>query len=380
MVNIKGIPVSISNPAIKDISIKFTTDTVLNLKIGQILSGEVVNTIDSNNAIVRFNEFEVLANTTRELTNGEPLTVKVESLNPQVIMRLIEADSLPEDKLLSILKRLPIQKVDFGKSIENLIKTISNNISDSDFKPEPLLKFKEALFNFPIKLSEDIKPEDIRKIIKDSGIFYEDKILKLLETGLSKESINELNNDIKNKLMLFIKDYMPTSDNLKINKELEKGLKNLINNIESQQSVNILAQSDSKINPEQKNFIFQIPYIIQNEFKTIKFYLKNNKQGKGEEKSKEEYSLVFILDMVNTGMLRINVNIKDENVHCNINTEKEKVASFFKQFVPDLTKQLSSIGLKATVECSVARKEYISKEPIHDFLNVGNFQLLDITA
>ena len=380
MVNIKGIPVSISNPAIKDISIKFTTDTVLNLKIGQILSGEVVNTIDSNNAIVRFNEFEVLANTTRELTNGEPLTVKVESLNPQVIMRLIETDSLPEDKLLSILKRLPIQKVDFGKSIENLIKTISNNISDSDFKPEPLLKFKEALFNFPIKLSEDTKPEDVKKIIKDSGIFYENKILKLLETGLSKESIKELNNDIKNKLMLFIKDYMPTSDNLKINKELEKGLKNLINNIESQQSVNILAQSDSKINPEQKNFIFQIPYIIQNEFKTIKFYLKNNKQGKGEEKSKEEYSLVFILDMVNTGMLRINVNIKDENVHCNINTEKEKVASFFKQFVPDLTKQLSSIGLKATVECSVARKEYISKEPIHDFLNVGNFQLLDITA
>jgi len=380
MVNIKGIPVSISNPAIKDISIKFTTDTVLNLKIGQILSGEVVNTIDSNNAIVRFNEFEVLANTTRELTNGEPLTVKVESLNPQVIMRLIETDSLPEDKLLSILKRLPIQKVDFGKSIENLIKTISNNISDSDFKPEPLLKFKEALFNFPIKLSEDTKPEDVKKIIKDSGIFYENKILKLLETGLSKESINELNNDIKNKLMLFIKDYMPTSDNLKINKELEKGLKNLINNIESQQSVNILAQSDSKINPEQKNFIFQIPYIIQNEFKTIKFYLKNNKQGKGEEKSKEEYSLVFILDMANTGMLRINVNMKDKNVYCHINTEKENVASFFKQFVPDLTKQLSSIGLKATVECSVARKEYISKEPIHDFLNVGNFQLLDITA
>jgi len=380
MVNIKGIPVSISNPAIKDISIKFTTDTVLNLKIGQILSGEVVNTIDSNNAIVRFNEFEVLANTTRELTNGEPLTVKVESLNPQVIMRLIETDSLPEDKLLSILKRLPIQKVDFGKSIENLIKTISNNISDSDFKSEPLLKFKEALFNFPIKLSEDTKPEDVKKIIKDSGIFYENKILKLLETGLSKESINELNNDIKNKLMLFIKDYMPTSDNLKINKELEKGLKNLINNIESQQSVNILAQSDSKINPEQKNFIFQIPYIIQNEFKTIKFYLKNNKQGKGEEKSKEEYSLVFILDMVNTGMLRINVNIKDENVHCNINTEKEKVASFIRQSMPDLVKRLSLIGLKATVECSVARKEYISKEPIHDFLNVGNFQLLDITA
>lgn len=380
MVNIKGIPVSISNPAIKDISIKFTTDTVLNLKIGQILSGEVVNTIDSNNAIVRFNEFEVLANTTKELTNGEPLTVKVESLNPQVIMRLIEADSLPEDKLLSILKRLPIQKADFGKSIENLIKTISNNISDSNFKSEPLLKFKEALFNFPIKLSDDIKPEDIKKIIKDSGIFYEDKILKLLETGLSKESIKELNNDIKNKLMLFIKDYMPTSDNLKINKELEKGLKNLINNIESHQSVNILAQSDSKINPEQKNFIFQIPYIIQNEFKTIKFYLKNKKQGKGEEKLKEEYSLVFILDMINTGMLRINVNIKDKDVYCNINTEKEKVASFFKQFAPDLTKQLSSIGLNVTVECSVVRKEYISKEPAHEFLNAGNFQLLNITA
>ncbi len=380
MVNIKGIPASISNPAIKDISLKFTTDAVLNLKIGQILSGEVVNTIDSNNAIVRFNEFEVLANTTKELTNGEPLTVKVESLNPQVIMRLIEADSLPEDKLISILKRLPIQKADFGKSIENLIKTISNNISDSNFKSEPLLKFKEALFNFPIKLSEDTKPEDIRKIIKDSGIFYENKILKLLETGLSKESIKELNNDIKNNLMLFIKDYMSTSDNLKINKELEKGLKNLINNIESQQSVNILAQSDSKINPEQKNFIFQIPYIIQNEFKTIKFYLKNNKQGKGEEKSKEEYSLVFILDMSNTGMLRINVNIKNKNVYCNINTEKEKVASFLRQSMPDLVKRLSLIGLKATVECSVATKEYISKEPIHEFFNVGNFQLLDIKA
>lgn len=380
MVNIKGIPVSISNPAIKDISIKFTTDTVLNLKIGQILSGEVVNTIDSNNAIVRFNEFEVLANTTKELTNGEPLTVKVERLNPQVIMRLIETDSIPEDKLLSILKRLPIQKTDFGMSIENLIKTISNNISDSNLKSEPLLKFKEALLNFPIKLSEDIKPEDIRKIVKDSGIFYENKILQQLDAGLSKESIKELNNDIKNKLMFIIKDTILTNDNIKDNKELERGVKNLINNIESHQSVNILAQSDSKINPEQKSFIFQIPYIIQNEFKTIKFYLKNKKQGKGEEKLKEEYSLVFILDMVNTGMLRINVNIKDKNVYCQINTEKEKVASFFKQFVPDLTKQLSSIGLNVTVECSVVSKEYISKEPAHEFLNAGNFQLLDITV
>jgi hypothetical protein len=380
LINIKGIPLGITNPSIKDISIRFTADTVLNLNIGQILSGEVVNTIDSSNAIVKFNEFEVLANTTRELTNGEHLTVKVESLKPQVIMRLIEKDILPEDKLLSILKRLPVQQIDFGKSIENLVKTISGSLTDANFKSEPLQKFKETLLNFPLKLSEDIKPEDIKKTIKDSGLFYENKILKLLETGLSKESIKGLNDDIKNSLMLYLKDSGLTDNNIKTNKELEKGIKGLINNIETHQSVNILAQNDSRISQEQKNFMFQIPYIIQDELKTIKFYLKERGVREGEKKSKDEYNLVFILDMVNIGMVRVNLTVKDKNVHCHIYTEKGKVASFFKQFTPDLTKQLSSIGLNTTVECSVAKKEYIAKEPLPEFLNAGDFQLLDIKA
>ncbi len=374
MVNIKGILNSLSNSAIKDISLKFPTDSSLNFKIGQVISGEVLKVIDNSSAFVRLNEFEVLANTTKGLTNGEHLTVQVESLTPQIIMRLIGADLLLEDKLISLLKRLPVQQVNFGKSIENLIKSISNS------KSESMLKIKEVLLNFPLKLSQDIKAEDIRKAIKDSGIFYEKKFLKLIETGSSKESIKELNHDIKNQLMSFIKELELNNDNTKENIDIITGSKRLINSIESHQSANILTQSDSKINLEQKGFIFQIPYLIQNEFKTIKFFLKNKKGGKGEEKLKEEYSLVFILDMINTGMLRINVSIKGKNVYCNINTEKEKVASFLRQSIPDLVKQLSLIGLNATVECSVARKEYISKEPIHDFLNVGNFQLLDITA
>jgi len=374
LVNIKGILNSLSNSAIKDISLKFPTESSLNFKIGQVISGEVLKVIDNSSAFVRLNEFEVLANTTKGLTNGEHLTVQVESLTPQIIMRLIGADLLLEDKLISLLKRLPVQQVNFGKSIENLIKSISNS------KSESMLKFKEVLLNFPLKLSQDIKAEDIRKAIKDSGIFYEKKFLKLIETGSSKESIKELNHDIKNQLMSFIKEFELNNDNTKKNIDIITGAKRLINSIESHQSANILTQSDSKINLEQKGFIFQIPYLIQNEFKTIKFFLKNKKGGKGEEKLKEEYSLVFILDMINTGMLRINVSIKGKNVYCNINTEKEKVASFLRQSIPDLVKQLSLIGLNATVECSVARKEYISKEPIHDFLNVGNFQLLDITA
>ena len=126
MVNIKGIFDSLSKPTIKDISIKLTPDIALNLKIGQILSGEVIKTIDSHNALVRFGELEVLANTPKGLAAGESLIVRVESLSPQVVMRLLELDILVEDKLLSLLKKLPLQKTDIGRAIADITKTIAN--------------------------------------------------------------------------------------------------------------------------------------------------------------------------------------------------------------------------------------------------------------
>ncbi|MBI3814558.1 MAG: hypothetical protein HY279_08870 [Nitrospinae bacterium] len=404
MVNIKGIFDALSNPPNPPLekvgeggvtSIKITQDITLDLKIGQILSGEVVKAIDSSNALVRFGEFEIIANTTKGLTAGEPLVVRVESLNPQIVMKLLELDLIAEDKLLSLLKKLPIQKIDIGKSIENITKIIAN-LPDTDHAPEIITKFKEVLSSIPLKLSERLAPEDVRRTIQLSGGFYENKIHKLIEGGeIAKESVKELKGDIKGQLLMLLKDLdlirgePPPRQHL--NKEiglgefslkgilkekfgirdLEIGLKNLLSSIESHQAVNSLSQKPDN------SFMLQIPYMAQDGFRTLKLYIKDQKEKKGEGKLKEEYNLVFILDMVNTGMMRADVSVRKKNVHCRINVEREDVALFFRQFLPDLVKGLSEGDIKATADCTVAMKEFIMEEPVQEFLKVGNFQLVD---
>jgi hypothetical protein len=389
MVNIKGIFDALSNPPNPPLekggeggftSIKITPDITLDLKIGQILSGEVVKTIDSNNALVRFGELEVLANTPKGLTAGKPLVVRVESLSPQIVMRLIELDLLAEDKLLSLLKKLPIQKIDIGKSIEDISRIIAN-LSDKEDTPEIITKFKEDLTAVPLKLEERLTPEDVKRTIQFSGGFYENKIHKLIEGGeITKESIKELRGDIKSQLLMLLKEIESAGEvikdkiNPKTIKELEIGLKSLLSSIESYQAANSLSQKPDN------SFILQIPYLAQDEFKTLKLYIKDQREKKGEGNLKEEYNLVFILDMVNTGMIRADVSVKKKNVHCRINVEREDVALFFRQFLPDLVKGLSGGDIKATADCTVARKEFIMEGPVQEFLKVGNFQLVDIKA
>lgn len=396
MVNIKGIFDALSKPVANDISIKITPDAALELKIGQILSGEVVKTIDSNNALVRFGEFEILANTAKTLIAGEPLVVKVESLSPQIVMRLLESDILAEDKLLSLLKKLPIQKIDIGRSIEDIGRIIAN-LSDQEDAPEIITRFKEVLSSIPLKPEERLTPKDVKRTIHDLGGFYENKIFKMAEgREITKESAKELRGDIKGQLLMLLEEMESAKEivkdkvnphtlttehsqqgvgvNPKIAKELEAGLKNLLSSIESHQAANSLSQK------HDNSFMLQIPYLAQGGFKTLKLYIKDKGEGKEKGRQKEEYNLVFILDMANTGMLRIDVSVNDKNVHCRLNVENENVALFFRQFLPDLVKGLSNGDINATAECTIARKEFIMEEPVREFLKAGSFRLVDVKA
>ncbi|MBI3556308.1 MAG: hypothetical protein HY074_08600, partial [Deltaproteobacteria bacterium] len=166
--------------------------------------------------------------------------------------------------------------------------------------------------------------------------------LKMAEgREITKESVKELRGDIKAQLLMLLEEIESAKEiakdkiNPKTIKELEFGLKNLLSSIESHQAVNSLSQK-----PET-SFMLQIPYLDQNGFKALKIYIKDQKEKKGEGKLKEEYNLVFILDMVNTGMIRADVSVGKKNAHCRINVEREDVALFFRQFLPDLIKGLS---------------------------------------
>ncbi|MBI4378292.1 MAG: hypothetical protein HY578_04260 [Nitrospinae bacterium] len=388
MINIKDITVTSSKHNIHNISINFSPDTTLKLKIGQVLSGMVLKAINSSNAIVKFNEIEVMANTTKELTDGEPILVKIESLYPQVVMRLLESDSfLQDNKLVSMLKRLPVQKIDIGRLMENLTQIISKNFPDTGSAPEFVKRLRDLVKNFSMRLEEDIQSDSVKNMIRRSGIFYENKMLKLLllDKGAVREFMRDMRDDMKGQLFMLLKELESVRDknhttrgigikNPDDIKDLEIGLRNLIRSIESHQAVNGIAH---KLN---NSFIFQIPYLMNDEVRTLRLYIRDQRHGKGKGKSKEEYYLVLILDLTNTGKLRINVNVRDKNMHCLIHVGKEKLAMFFNKYIPDLVKRLSADDIHATVECTVVKREFLAEEPMQEFFNVYNFQLVDTTV
>jgi hypothetical protein len=216
----------------------------------------------------------------------------------------------------------------------------------------------------------------VRAFVNNGGFHYEAKLLRAL--AANPPSLREITDgDLKGLLLVMLQELAAES----ISGELESAIKNQLKNIESQQAINLLAQSC------RKGFQIQIPFFHGTDFSTATVLVEPDRQGSAaaeERPSRPGYTLLFLLDLESFGQIRVDAHLQGKSLRVVFYVDREPALQLLTSKIPSFREMMEEIGYQDIRLAAKPVKE-ISRERQEQFqaLALGappKVNLLDVKA
>jgi len=385
---------AIENFKIKELSSLFTKGEVVDALVREKLDGQKVVLVMKNQHIMADSEIP--------LAEGEKIAVKVDQLQPKVVLRVLSQDQAEAGRLKEMQ---PIKEyLLLHRSNPEALKAVITESQDV-LTPQML-----------DGLARNLNQEDLKVLVKS----FQDIVFTKSSTGepdFVKDYISKLGLVQENNLMKIVKDQVkegrtgvPVSkgeaettapddagrvktaaDNLKvqlmrlsddIERLFEKGavkdekvaqqLNRLgdfagraVKSLESQQVVNVLMQeSDNR-------FMLQIPFQLQGGIRMAEVYVEKDRDAGRKDPEGRSYRVVFFLDMDAIGSVMVDANIREKRISCTMKCETEPVRAFAAAQLPVLENSLAAQGYQIDFfSCSLEKS--IAEEK-HQYVSGQNF-------
>jgi hypothetical protein len=307
------------------------------LVLGQELEALVVEELDSGRLLLKIGATLIEAESPGGLGIGQSVRLRVEQLQPQIVLRVTAIEPSTEAAAARLLRsHLPLQ-TDFGELLNSLqydLTTLLGAFSSSAQAAEKLAKLREAI---GAMLTRGAPPtaEKLKTLARDGGLFYE---AKLLEAAASESElfVEIADRDLKGLLLAALE----ASEGSIFFKGLQNALRAQLNNLETQQAVNLLAQLDGGA------FQLQIPFFTGAGFSTAVLAIEPDEHGPGGEpgQGKNGYSVLFMLDLENFGCMRIDAHINGNELCAVFFVNNEQSLELMRQELANFCETLLALG------------------------------------
>lgn len=345
------------------------------LRVGDKLVGRVIEVKSNRKALIDFGRFRALAELEFSVKKGEVINVKV--IEKGVPLRLslngVGPVSTGGAKKTVTLGEFPSK---------NLLKELRSQIKDPLYSPDSINKGKSVpleVKNAIIKINSHFQPIDISKNIaqlssqlktltEESGIFYEKKIEKIIETLLqSKKNIvskeinqtpelkNVINKDLKPNLLI-LRDFLDGKDFMsKISgTKNPEGIRNTVEKLLTE----ILArQSDTGFRPIKSESIQVYTYLlplkeVEQDARIRIYYPKKNRS-----KSKDGFRVSLLLIMDQIGQIRTDFFLIEKNLDISFFVSEGNIKKCLDDHLEGLRESLNDHFNNLTVRVVVSEKK-----------------------
>lgn len=343
--------------------------------MGDKLVGRVIEVKSNRKALIDFGRFRALAELEFPVKKGEVINVKV--IEKGVPLRLslngVGPVSTGGAKKTVTLGEFPSK---------NLLKELRSQIKDPLYSPDSINKGKSVpleVKNAIIKINSHFQPIDISKNIaqlssqlktltEESGIFYEKKIEKIIETLLqSKKNIvskeinqtpelkNVINKDLKPNLLI-LRDFLDGKDFMsKISgTKNPEGIRNTVEKLLTE----ILArQSDTGFRPIKSESIQVYTYLlplkeVEQDARIRIYYPKKNRS-----KSKDGFRVSLLLIMDQIGQIRTDFFLIEKNLDISFFVSEGNIKKCLDDHLEGLRESLNDHFNNLTVRVVVSEKK-----------------------
>lgn len=332
----------------------------LSLQVGQVLKGEILEVMEDGHAVLRLGGYDVSVESRIPLQKNMEGTFQVTSLSPQIILKLLPTGG---NRLEGIEKKI-IFSLRTDPLMENLSKTLSALLTSGSVGPfHPLRETLEHLLKlwatFSPSSSFQFEPEQIAKMILQSGLFFENRLRRMIEPDNSKILKEVVHGDLKGillKLKAEIKAFDSLPEPAPTLKEVQEGIDLLLGKIESSQQLN-----SSYMEGMEEKFSLLLPLCVEGRFQFIDLLLSLSSQEPGPSQ-KKGVSMLFLLHFLEWGRMSIEVQLMGKRLYGQFYCALDEVASFLNRGLPDLQKALSQLGFQPEIHVSTRASEKILEQ------------------
>jgi hypothetical protein len=365
------------------------------IKIGDELTGKILDFKSDGRTLVDFGKFRALAEVTFPVSESQVIHVKVAEIGEQIKLSLIDPKTKKTDITKNLISKLEIvSDYEFKKLLSDIKQVLSRdaNVFTGEKLPRNI---KNALLNIhshfePLNISSNISKliPQLKSYIENSGIFFESKLKNTIENILSsyeKISVKQLsqfpeireilNKDLKPNLVI-LKDFFTNKemiDQSADRREIESirsSIDRVINDIESQKNLAI----NRKESTDQTQVFTHTLHLKENDKKAkLKIYYKNKKS---DLKKGIRLSLLLLMDKI--GEIRTDFfNIKsDLNITFFVTNEKTK--NIIEDNIDQIKEELSRIFGNLVVNVIVSKTK-IAQFDSED-IEVSSSKMIDLIA
>ena len=321
--------------------------TVFPFSVGDIHTGTIEKAGPARFLLTIKNQ-SFLADSDLFLKAGDKLLVRVEQLQPQIVLRVVNRDGAPSS-LMNDYMRLYMEKPEALMDIFRRGGEVFNQNLPSGLLPESakdsigsILRTIDSLI-FSQRTVQN--PFFIKDYAANLGFLLEYGLLRMLQERRERgrrqaqEGLKGAFLKLSEELQSLIKDgrSIGQEDAQKLT-QLLKFAESSVKAIETGQIINIISQENDG------RYVLQIPLLFPDGIRTGEIFIETGEKGKGGEREKNRYRVAIFLSMDALGDMMVDVTMTGVKIGCLFKFEDREAQDFFASLLPGLENALSLLG------------------------------------
>ena len=365
----------ISSIAITNLKISQINTSPGIVAVGETLEVTVLGKNAGNKYLLAIKNINISASSEIPLNIGEKIQVKVDSVQPQIILNLagnqkISAEPKINEKLL-YWRTNPDSLLQVISKFSELVKDIQDGYLPPKFSKsdiDKLIKLFDAII-----FSNSTKGNNlfVKDFIVNTGLLLENKLSRLVDEGQKGITSKQFDDNIKSlllKLSAQVQELL--KDSTKLDPQIKAKLINMvgftadaIKTIEARQALNIVFQeSDNGV-------VLQVPLSMADGLRQADIFIRPDDKNNQDGKSYSSCSVMMFLDLDILGKISVNASVREGSFRTLIKCEREDVQEIIASELGKLKSVLSDIGYRVDyIDClqdeglAQEREEYFEKQ------------------
>lgn len=354
------------------------------ISIGEVLEAGVIEKIDDQKMLITLKGVSMQADSEVHLNAGDKIQVKVETLHPQLVLRVMESGYSEASNLADYLRWHRSNPEALSHMMTEAMRQFNSANLGKLLRYLPGADFQK-IFTVLKSLFYSTETKDsnfLKDYLGKLGITTESQLRDIVEGRANigngdlpaenlKGLLTELSSDLHNLLMNYAS---PDVEEKKALASLSKYIDSSIKTIESQQIINVILQE------AENKYLFQIPFVFPDGVKKGDIFVEYDRHSQKEGK-KGQYRIIFFLNMDVLGDMIIDAELKEDKIDCVVKCVDRDVCEFISSFMEELRKSLLAIGCKVDVVKCVAEGDLV-KERADYYQNsvLNNREVIDLFA
>lgn len=340
---------------------------VQGIVLGETINATVLGKSEGNKYLLALKNLQIPATSSVPLTVGEKLVVKVDSIQPQVVLNITGNKNQNSNAKINenLLKwranpEALLKVIDKVAEFAKILKTIDLPQSFPKTDADKLIKLFDKII-FSLQTKND--PFFLKEYVSRIGLLLENS-LKQQVASFSKGRVEKLPEDNLKALLLKLSSSVSNAlrDNQDIDVDIRAKLASILaftddalKTIEVKQTINSVFQDSDN------GLILQVPVALADGFRLADIFITPEGKDEQEKLNFSSCSVAVFLDLDILGKIAVNANFREGRIYCLFKCENEEVRDLINSNLDELKKSLIRTGYRiAHMDC-VQGKELIAE-------------------